>query len=312
MPIWGLSTESMSPGRSVTVRHATRGPRDSRFTALLLRRKYLLHSLVIEKKIPPIITSYSHNTAQPRRSTQPRWYDLYDSLVTVPRSQNLLAAAQGRHVPPRPAMRERAARRRPRRCSPLLLLVLLVMAATICYTYLILLRLRRQPQGNETAEADAAAAAARAADAKATAAIADAKARSAAEAAEAALTKDVEAFEQQHAEWVEGAANKHAAADDGVARAKRRRQAKAEQRALAAAETSGAAARPEEEQADGCSSDPAVGCMASPAVVIMSHDRADMLSRSLGLVCPMRMVRAPLHQRRRGAGLGRSRGTCPY
>jgi len=188
-------------------------------------------------------------------------------------------------------MRERAARRRPRRCSPLLLLVLLVMAATICYTYLILLRLRRQPQGNQTAEADAAAAAARAADAKATAAIADAKARSAAEAAEAALTKDVEAFEQQHAEWVEGAANKHAAADDGVARAKRRRQAKAEQRALAAAETSGAAARPEEDQADGCSSDPAVGCMASPAVIIMSHDRADMLSRSLGLVCPMRMAR---------------------
>jgi hypothetical protein len=167
--------------------------------------------------------------------------------------------------------------RRERKRSPLPAWLVLLLVLSLCYTVVVVLRMRRH-----SAVVDARAAAIQQAS-----------------EAEADLSRQIEGLEQQHSEWARSAAGR-VASDGGGHRALRSKRAADRQAAAAAVPAlDGSSADPEPAAADpdvqpgfvGCSSDPGQGCMRSPAVIVMSHNRADMLQRSLGQICVMRMRR---------------------
>lgn len=165
--------------------------------------------------------------------------------------------------------------RRERRRSALPVLLALLLALSICYMIIFIHRVRRHSVAADS----------------------HAQAVSIAADASAELSRQIEGFEKQHAEWAQHAAARTAAAGSGYRsmRAKRRGSRRASATAAdsgtnvtSAIDVSSDSVLPGSE---GCSSDPGKGCMPSPAVIIMSHDRADMLKRSLGQLCDMRMHR---------------------
>mmetsp|Transcript_13347 Transcript_13347/g.43619 ORF Transcript_13347/g.43619 Transcript_13347/m.43619 type:complete len:609 (+) Transcript_13347:29-1855(+) len=171
-----------------------------------------------------------------------------------------------------------AAGRRERKRSSLPVLLALLLALSLCYTVVVVVRTRRHS------------------------AVVDSRAAAIQEAsdAEAELSRQIEGFEQQHSEWARSAAGRVTLGDSGYRPLRSKRTT--DHQAAAGPGPDGTPADPEptaelsggpgvQPGAGSCSSDPGKGCMPSPAVIVMSHNRADMLQRSLGQLCGMRMRR---------------------
>jgi len=169
-------------------------------------------------------------------------------------------------------------RRRERRRSPLPILLAGLLAMSVVYMLVVVFRIRRHSAAVDT-RVEAVHVAAE---------------------AEAELSREIEGFEEQHEVWAKAGSGRVASAGSGYRPLRPKRRGRL---AGAAALDTAATAPLPASQADAtdalasavgssdCSSDPGQGCMPSPAVLVMSHDRADMLTRSLGQLCAMRMHR---------------------